>query len=81
MTCQILGLLDNTLPADQKYPVLNRDNLTTPIQMQLSKTQKYFCPFYAAFLKSKLNFKYFQTKYDPHRLCISEIMDSENVVR
>ena len=44
--------------------------------MQLSNTQKYFSPFYAAFLKSKLNFEYYQTKYDPHRLCISEIMDS-----
>ena len=76
MTCQILGLLDNTLPADQKYPVLKRDNWTTPIQMQLSKTQKDFSIFYAAFLKSKLNLKYFQIKYDPHRLCISEIMDS-----
>ena len=76
MTCQILGLLDNTLPADQKYPVLNRDNWTTPIQMQLSKTQKNFSIFYAAFLKSKLNLKYFQIKNDPHTLCISEIMDS-----
>ena len=44
--------------------------------MQLSKTQKYFSAFYATFLKSKLNLKYFQTKYDPHRVCISEIMDS-----
>ena len=64
------------MPADQKYPGLNRDNWTTPIQMQLSKTQKYFSAFFATFLKSKLNLKYFQTKYDPHRVCISEIMDS-----
>ena len=42
LTCQILGLLVNTLAADEKYPVLNRDNLTIPIQMQLSQKQKTF---------------------------------------
>ena len=36
LTCQILGLLVNTLAANEKYPVLNRDNLTIPFQMQLS---------------------------------------------
>ena len=34
LTCQILGLLIKTLAADEKYPVLNRDNLTI---MQLSQ--------------------------------------------
>ena len=57
LTCQILGLLVNTLAADEKYPVLNRDNLTIPIQMQLSQKQKTFSEFLAAFLKSCLNFK------------------------
>ena len=60
LTCQILGLLVNTLAADEKYPVLNRDNLTIPIQMQLSQKQKTFSNFYAAFLKSRLNFKDFE---------------------
>ena len=60
MTCQILGLLVNTLAADEKYPLLNRDNLTIPIQMQLSKKQETFSDFYAAFLKSRLNFKDFE---------------------
>ena len=54
LTCQILGLLVNTLAADEKYPVLNRDNLTIPIQMQLSQKQKIFSQFFAAFLKSRL---------------------------
>ena len=40
LTCQILGLLVNTLAAHEKYPVLNRDNLTIPIQVQLSQKQK-----------------------------------------
>ena len=38
--CQILGLLVNTLAADEKYFVLNRDNLAIPVQLQLSLTKK-----------------------------------------
>ena len=81
LTCKILGLLVNTLATDEKYPVLNRDNLTIPIQMQLSQKQKTFSQFFAAFLKSTLNFKHFESKDDPHRFCIFEVTDSENVVR
>ena len=62
LTCQILWLLVNTLAADDKYPVLNRDNLTIPIQMQLSEKEKTFSEFFSAFLKSTLNFKYFEKK-------------------
>ena len=62
------------------YPVLNRDNLTIPIQMQLSQKQKSFAQILDQFLVFILNFKYFETKYDPHRFCISEIGDFENVV-
>ena len=81
LTCQVLGLLVNTLATDEKYPVLNRDKLTIPIQMKLSQKQKPFSEFLAAFLKSSLNFKYFEKKNDPHRFCIFEITDLENVVR
>ena len=81
LTSQILGLLVNTLAADEKYPVLNTDNLTIPIQMQLSQKQKTFSQFFAAFLKSTLNFKHFESKDDPHRFCIFEVTDSENVVK
>ena len=49
--------------------------------MQLLQTQKTFSRFLSAFLKSTLNFEYFEKKDDPHRFCISEITDSENVVR
>ena len=62
LTCKILGLLLNTLAADEKYPVLNRDNLTTTIQMQFSRRQNTFSQFLAAFLKSRLNFKHFGKK-------------------
>ena len=76
-----MGLLVNTLAADEKYPVLNRDNLTIPIQTQLSEKQKTFSEFFPAFLKSRLNLKHFEKEDDPHRFCIFEITDSENVVR
>ena len=69
------------MAADEKYPVLHRDNLTIPIQMQLSQKQKTFSQLFAAFLKFKLNVKYFEKKYYPHRFFISEITDSKNVIR
>ena len=81
LTCEILGVLVNTLAADEKYPALNRDNVTTAIQIQLSQQQKTFSQFFAVFLKFRLNFKHFETKHDHHRFCISEVTDSENVVR
>ena len=76
LTCQILGLLVNTLAANEKYPVLNRDNLTLPIRMQLSEKQKPFSHFFAPFLKSKLSFENFWKKDDPHSFWIFEITDS-----
>ena len=80
-TWKILGRLVNTLATDEKYPVLNRENWTILIQMELSQKQMTFSQFFAAFFKSKLNFEYFDKKYDPHSFCISEITDCENVVR
>ena len=81
LTRRIFGLLVNTLVVDEKFPVLHRDNLTIPIQMILSQKQKTFSHFFAKFSKSSWNFKYFEPKDDPYRFCISEITDSENVVR
>ena len=63
------------------YAVLNRDNLTIPIQMILSEKKKFFSAYFAAFSKSRLSFENFDKKDDLHRFCISEITDSENVVR
>ena len=56
----------NRLTADDKYSLLNRDNLMEAIQMQLSQKQKAFSQFFFAFSKSTLNFEHFQTKDDPH---------------
>ena len=76
-----MALLVNTLAADEKHLDLHRDNLTIPIQMQLSQKQKIFSQFLGAFLKSTINFKYFEEKDYPHRFCISEITVSKKVVR
>ena len=41
-----LGTAYYTLPADEKYPLLNTENLTISIQMQLSQKKKnYFSIF------------------------------------
>ena len=39
--------------------------------------KKNFSEFVSAFMKPRLNFEHFQTKYDPQSWCISKIMDSE----
>ena len=45
LTCQILGLLLNTLAADEKFPIFKRNNMTIPIQIQLSQKKKTFLNF------------------------------------
>ena len=46
VTSKILRPFVNTLTANVKSFVLNRDNVTQPIQMQLSKNKKYFLTFF-----------------------------------
>ena len=46
MIHKILTLFLNTLTVDEKHYLLNRDNLTQPIQMQLYKKQKSFAEFF-----------------------------------
>ena len=67
MIHKILGLFLNTLTVDDKHYMLNRDNLTQPIQLQLSEKQKIFPLFFFAFLKSILNDKHLPKKDDPHK--------------
>ena len=62
--CKISRQFPNTLSADGKYSLLKRDNLTQPIQRQLSQKQKTFSEFFLAFFKSSSNFENFQTKDD-----------------
>ena len=62
LTCKILGLIFNTLAADDRYPIPNKDNLTIPTQMQLSERQQTSSQFLAAFLISSGNLKPFEKK-------------------
>ena len=62
---KILRLFVNTLIVDDKHYLLNKDNLTQPIQMQLYQKQKNFLNFFRAFLKSVWNFKHLPKKLDP----------------
>ena len=55
----------NTLTADDKYSLLNRDNLRQPIRTTLSQKHKAFSEFFLVFSKSTLHFEHFQKKDDP----------------
>ena len=61
----MLTLFVNTLTVNDKHYLINRDNLTLPIQMQLCQKERNFSEFFFAFLKSILNFKHLPKKDDP----------------
>ena len=69
------------MTADDKNSLLNRDNLTQPIQMELSQKQKPFPQFFSRILKSSWNFQHFQQIDDAHSWCISQNTDSVKQVR
>ena len=52
----------STLAVREKHYLLNSDNLTQPIQMQLSKNQKSSSEIFFAFLNSLLNFEHLPQK-------------------
>ena len=49
---KILKLFVDTLTANNKYSLLNRDDITQPIQILLSQKQKTSSEFFCAFLIS-----------------------------
>ena len=65
------------MTADEKYSLLNRDNLTQPIPTRLSQKQKAYFAFFLAFSKSTLNFEHLQKKDDLHSWNISYITHCE----
>ena len=62
LTCKILGLLLNTLVAVEKYPVLNRDNLSIPIQMLFISETKHVFQIFCSIFEISLKFKHFLKK-------------------
>ena len=59
-----MRLFINTFTADEKYSLVNRDNLALPIQMQFSQKQKAFYDFFDSVLKSRLKFEDFEKRDD-----------------
>ena len=79
--CKVLKIFVNILTADDKYFLLNGDNLRKPILIRLSEIQKAFWDVFSQILKSRLNFEHFPHKDHVHSWCISEITNSKNVVQ
>ena len=50
------------MTADDKYSLVNKDILKQHIRMPLPEKQKAFSEFFSRFMKSALNFEYFQKK-------------------
>ena len=65
----------NILSANDKYPVRDCENFSSPIQMQLSLKPKTFSDSFVPFLAATSYFKNFEQKDDCHSYFISEIAD------
>ena len=77
LTWKTSRLFVNTLNADDKYCLLSRDNLMQPNQIYLSQNQKNVAEFFLCISQIYIEFSTFSNKDDSHRLCITEITDSE----
>ena len=69
----------NTLTANDKYPVRDCVNLSSPIQMQLSIKSTIFSDFFVSFLEYTSNFRHFEKKDDGHSYFISEMTDCDRL--
>ena len=65
------------LTVDDEYSHQNRENLTLPIQIQLSKRSKKSSYHFNVVLESTINVEHLAKKYEIHSLSISEIIDSK----
>ena len=70
----------NTLTANDKYPVRDCVNFSSPIQMELFLEPTIFSDFFVPFVESTSNFKHLEKKDDRHSYFISEITDCERLV-
>ena len=74
---EILGLIVNTLSADDKYSRPNIQNLTQELQTAISQKQKTFSGIFIKYLKSITNSEVFAKKVESASLSICEIIDAE----
>ena len=69
------------MTADDKYSLLNRENLTQPILTQLSQKQQAFSQFFLQFSKFALNLEHFQKKMTLIADFFGKLRAPENVAR
>ena len=62
MICWILGVFRKTLTANDENPVPGCENLSSPIEMQLSLKPTKIAESFVEFLESTSNFKHFEKK-------------------
>ena len=60
--CKIFIQFANSLTAHGKHSLVDRDNLTQPIQIDISQKIKLFPEFFPGFLKSRSTFEHFEKK-------------------
>ena len=72
--------LRNTLTANDKYLVRFSEDLSSPIQMQLSLKARTFSGSFVPFVESTPSFKHFEKKDDRQSYFISEITDCQRLV-
>ena len=73
----LLGQFVNTLTSDYKCSRQNLENLWQQVPRQISRKAQTFSGFFVTFLKSTLNFAYFEKKDQSHSLSINEIINCE----
>ena len=72
---EISGLFVKTLIPHDKYSLRYMENLPQPIQMELSRKQKFFPHFFFCISEIYIKFWTSWNKDKPHSLYISEIRD------
>ena len=71
----------NTLTANYMYCLNSKDKWMQTIQMHLSQKQNIFSECFSAFLKSALNFEYFQKKISLIAYVFPKLPTTKNVLR
>ena len=73
-------MFPNIWTTNEKYSLLNRDNLRQPIQVQLWKKEKTFPHFFSAFFKCSLNFEHLEKEMTPIADVYPKLRTPKNVV-
>ena len=80
-TWNLFSRFFNTLTADDKYSVINRDYWMHTIQIHLSQKEKIFSQFFSAFFESALNSEHFQKKSIFIAYITPKLPTTKNVLR